>query len=232
MSTVAEPTIETPRLPRLAETAPDFTAKSTHGEIRLSDYTSKGKYVLLFSHPSDFTPVCTTEFVEFARRWPEFEALNVQLIGVSIDSIYSHIAWVRDIEQHAGVEVKFPVIADLDQKVAQAYGMVHQASSDTAAVRAVFAIDPQQKVRAVIYYPMQLGRSIDELLRVFQGLQTVDANGVSCPADWKPGDAVIVPAPATQADAEKRTNGGGAGLDVKTWYLSKKDLKPTPPSKN
>ena len=231
MSTAVENTTDT-RLPRLGETAPDFTAKSTHGEIRLSDYTSKGKYVLLFSHPSDFTPVCTTEFVEFARRWPEFEALNVQLVGVSIDSIYSHIAWVRDIEQHAGVDVKFPVIADLDQKVAQQYGMVHQASSDTAAVRAVFAIDPKQKVRAVIYYPMQLGRSIDELLRVFQGLQTVDANGVSCPADWKPCDAVIVPAPATQADAAKRTNGGGAGLDVKTWYLSKKDLKPAEVSKN
>jgi len=231
MSTVAEPTTET-RLPRLAETAPDFTAKSTHGEIRLSDYTAKGKYVLLFSHPSDFTPVCTTEFIEFARRFAEFEALNVQLIGVSIDSIYSHIAWVRDIEQHAHVEVKFPVVADLDQKVARLYGMVHEATADTAAVRAVFAIDPKQKVRAILYYPMQLGRSIDELLRVFQGLQTVDANGVSCPVDWQPGDQVIVPAPATQADAAKRTNGGGAGLDVKTWYLSKKNLTPVEPSRN
>jgi peroxiredoxin (alkyl hydroperoxide reductase subunit C) len=162
--------------------------------------------------------------VEFSRRWPEFDKLNVQLIGVSIDSVYSHIAWVRDIEEHAKVEVKFPVVADLDQRVARLYGMVHEAVADTAAVRAVFVIDPKQKVRAVIYYPMQLGRSIDELLRVVQGLQTVDANGVSVPADWKPGDPVIVPAPATQADAAKRANGGGAGLDVKTWYLAKKNL--------
>jgi peroxiredoxin (alkyl hydroperoxide reductase subunit C) len=218
-------TTEIARLPRLGETAPDFAAKSTHGEIRLSDYTSKGKWVLLFSHPSDFTPVCTTEFVGFARRWPEFDALNTQLVGVSIDSIYSHIAWVRDIEQLANVEVKFPVVADLDQKVARLYGMVHEATADTATVRAVFIIDPKQKVRTVLYYPMQLGRSMDELLRVLQALQTADANGVSCPADWKPGDAVIVPAPATQADAAKRTNGGGAGLDVKTWYLSKKYLE-------
>jgi peroxiredoxin 2/4 len=147
---------------------------------------------------------------------------------VSIDSIYSHIAWVRDIEQHANVEVKFPVIADLDQRVARLYGMVHEATADTATVRAVFIIDPKQKVRTVLYYPMQLGRNMDELLRVLQALQTVDANGVSCPADWKPGDAVIVPAPATQADAAKRTNGGGAGLDVKTWYLSKKHLEVKP----
>ncbi len=227
MSTTAE-TTETARLPRLGETAPDFTAKTTHGEVRLSDYTGKGKWVLLFSHPSDFTPVCTTEFIEFARRWPEFEALNTQLVGVSIDSIYSHIAWVRDIEQHTGLEVKFPVVADLDQRVARLYGMVHEPTADTATVRAVFIIDPKQRVRTVLYYPMQLGRSIDELLRVVQGLQTVDANGVSCPADWKPGDPVIVPAPATQADAAKRTNGGGAGLDVKTWYLSKKDLAQKP----
>src|SRR3984893_11926687 len=182
-------TVAVPRIPRINDPAPDFEARSTHGIIRLSDYTSKGKWVLLFSHPSDFTPVCTTEFVEFARRWPEFDALNTQLVGVSIDSIYSHIAWVRDIEQHAQVEVKFPVVADLDQRVARLYGMVHEATADTATVRAVFVIDPKQKVRTVLYYPMQLGRSIDELLRVLQGLQTVDANGVSCPADWKPGDA-------------------------------------------
>jgi peroxiredoxin (alkyl hydroperoxide reductase subunit C) len=224
MSTVLEQATSTPRLPRLGEQAPDFTAKSTHGEITLSNYTAQGKYVLLFSHPSDFTPVCTTEFIEFARRYQEFEALNVQLVGVSIDSIYSHIAWVRDIEQYAGAEIKFPVVADLDQRIAQLYGMVHSAASDTSAIRAVFAIDPKQKVRTVLYYPMQLGRNVDELLRVFQGLQTIDNNGVSCPANWKPGESVIVPAPATVADAAKRTNGGGAGLKVETWYLSKKDL--------
>jgi peroxiredoxin (alkyl hydroperoxide reductase subunit C) len=212
------------RIPRIMEPAPDFESKSTHGVIRLSDYTSKGKWVLLFSHPADFTPVCSTEFIEFARRTPEFEKINVQLIGVSIDSIFSHIAWVRDLEQMGGVQVKFPVIADLDQKVSQAYGLVHEAVNDTSTVRAVFVIDPKGNVRALLYYPMQLGRNIDELLRIFQALQTGDANGVSTPVDWVPGDPVIVPAPATVEDAAKRTNGGGAGLDVKSWYLSKKDL--------
>jgi peroxiredoxin 2/4 len=212
------------RIPRILEQAPDFKAKSTHGVIQLSDYTAKGKYVLLFSHPSDFTPVCTTEFIEFARRADDFERLNVQLIGVSIDSLYSHIAWVRDIERNAGVEVKFPVIADLDQKVSQAYGLVHEAASDTATVRAVFAIDPKQNIRAIVYYPMQLGRNVDELIRIFEGLQTIDGNGVSVPANWKLGDPVIVPAPATVEDARKRTNGGGAGLKVETWYLATKDL--------
>ncbi len=212
------------RIPRILEHAPDFEAKSTHGVIRLSDYTSKGKWVLLFSHPSDFTPVCSTEFIEFAKRSDDFDRLNVQLIGVSIDSIYSHIAWVRDIEQFAGVQVKFPVIADLDQRVSQSYGLVHEAVSDTATVRSVFVIDPKGNIRALLYYPMQLGRNVDELIRIFQALQTVDANGVSCPANWVPGEQVIVPAPATQEDAAKRTNGGGVGMDVKSWYLSKKDL--------
>jgi peroxiredoxin (alkyl hydroperoxide reductase subunit C) len=212
------------RIPRILEAAPDFEAKSTQGVIRLSDYTSKGKYVLLFSHPADFTPVCSTEFIAFARAWDRFDKLGVQLIGISIDSIYSHIAWARELEKNAGIEIKFPVIADLDQKVATLYGLIHPEASDTATVRAVFAIDPKQVVRAIIYYPMQLGRNIDELVRVFQGLQTIDGNGVSVGADWTPGQDVIVPAPATLADAEKRTNGGGAGLKVETWYLSKKEL--------
>ncbi|HMF64471.1 MAG TPA: peroxiredoxin [Edaphobacter sp.] len=212
------------RIPRIMDPAPNFESKSTHGIIRLSDYTTKGKWVMLFSHPSDFTPVCSTEFIEFAKRHDDFERLNVQLIGVSIDSIFSHIAWIRDLESIAGVQVKFPVIADLDQKVSQAYGLVHEAVSDTAAVRSVFVIDPKGDVRALLYYPMQLGRNVDELIRIFQGLQTVDANGVSCPANWVPGDPVIVAAPATQEDAAKRTTDGGAGLDVKSWYLSKKNL--------
>ncbi len=216
----------TGRIPRIGDAAPDFQAKSTHGVIKLSDYTAKGKYILLFSHPSDFTPVCTTEFIEFARHAEDFEKLNVQLIGVSIDSIYSHIAWVRDIEEHAKVKITFPVIADLDQKVSQAYGLVHEAVSDTATVRAVFAIDPKGIVRALVYYPMQLGRNIAELIRIFQALQTTDQNAVSLPANWHPGDPVIVPAPATVDDAAKRLNGGGAGLTVDTWYLSKKTLEP------
>ena len=214
------------RIPRILDPAPDFEAKSTHGTIKLSDYTSKGKYVMLFSHPSDFTPVCTTEFIEFAKRQSDWDRLNVQLIGVSIDSVNAHIAWIRDIEQHAGVKIDFPVIADLDFKVATAYGMVHEAVSDTATVRAVFVIDPKQTIRAIIYYPMQLGRSVDELVRIFEAIQVGDANKVSLPANWQPGDQVIVPAPATLADAAKRTNGGGTGLQVDTWYLSKKTLEP------
>ena len=222
--------VQESRIPRILEAAPDFEAKSTHGVIRLSDYTSKSKWVMLFSHPADFTPVCSTEFVAFARAWDRFEELGVQLIGVSIDSIYAHIAWVRDLEQNSGVQIKFPVIADLDQKVAGLYGLVHPEASDTATVRAVFAIDPKQTIRAIIYYPQQLGRNVEELIRVFQGLQAIDGHGVSVGANWTPGNDVIVPAPATVADAAKRTNGGGAGLKVETWYLSKREL-PADPAK-
>ena len=212
------------RIPRILEQAPDFEAKSTHGVIKLSDYLAQGKYVMLFSHPSDFTPVCTTEFIEFARRQPDWDRLNVQPIGVSIDSVFSHIAWVRDMEQIGNVKIEFPLIADLDFKVSMAYGLVHEAVSDTAAVRAVFAIDPKGKIRAIIYYPPQLGRSVDELVRIFEAIQTTDRNGVSLGANWQPGDPVIVPSPATVAEAENRTNGGGAGLQVESWYLSKKTL--------
>lgn len=224
MSTATTPTITAePRMPRINEPAPDFEAKSTHGTIRLSDFTKKGKWVMLFSHPADFTPVCTTEFVEFARRNPEFERLGVQLIGNSVDSVYSHIAWVRNIEEKTGVHVPFPVLADLDQKIARAYGMVHDAVSDTATVRAVFAIDPKQTIRAILYYPMSLGRNVDELVRIFEALQTADRNACSTPANWRPGDAVVIPAPATQADAEQRLK-AAAGLELTDWYLAKKKL--------
>jgi peroxiredoxin (alkyl hydroperoxide reductase subunit C) len=211
------------RLPRINEPAPQFEGKSTHGIIRLSDYTSKGKWVLLFSHPADFTPVCTTEFVEFARNYEQFEKRNVQLIGVSIDSIYSHIAWARNIEQNFGVKIKFPVIADLDQKVARSFGMVHEAVSDTATVRALFFIDPKGTIRALLYYPLSLGRNIDEVLRVFDALQTAEANACATPANWRPGEPVIVPAPITQADADARVASGN-GYEVKDWYFSKKKL--------
>lgn len=212
------------QIPRINEPAPDVQAKSTHGVIRISDYTAKGKWVLLFSHPADFTPVCTTEFVEFARNTAEFEKRNVQLVGVSIDSVYSHIAWVRSIEQNFNVKVSFPVIADLDQKVAAAFGMVHSAVSDTATVRAVFFIDPKNVIRALLYYPLSLGRNIDEIIRVFDALQTADSNACATPANWRPGDSVIVPAPATQHDAEKRVASSN-GLEVKDWYFSKKKLE-------
>ena len=212
------------RFPRINEPAPEIHAKSTHGMIRISDYTSKGKWVMLFSHPADFTPVCTTEFVEFGRRHQDFERLNVQPVGVAVDSIYAHIAWVRNIEDNFKVRIQFPVIADLDQKVAQAFGMVHQAVSDTATVRAVFFIDPKNTIRALLYYPLNLGRSVDELLRVFEALQTADQNACALPANWRPGDAVIVPAPITQADAEKRVQSNGNGVDVTDWYFTKKKL--------
>lgn len=212
-----------PRIPRINEPAPDFEAKSTQGVIRLSNYTSKGRWVMLFSHPADFTPVCTTEFVEFARRSPDFERRNVQLIGNSVDSVYAHIAWIRNIEQQHKVKINFPVIADLDQKVARAFGMVHEAVSDTAAVRAVFFIDPKGVIRALLYYPLSLGRNVDELLRAIDAMQTADANACATPANWQLGDPVIVPAPITQADAEKRT-AGAPGVEVTDWYLSRKKL--------
>ncbi|HVA65083.1 MAG TPA: peroxiredoxin [Terriglobales bacterium] len=208
-------------LPRINEPAPDFEVKSTHGMIRLSDY--KGKWVMLFSHPADFTPVCSTEFMAFAHRFPEFQALNVQPIGVSIDSVFSHIAWVRSMEETGNVKIPFPIIADLDMKVAQSFGMIHPGTSDTAPVRAVFFIDPKQVIRAILYYPQSTGRSVDELLRVFDALQTTDANGVSTPADWKRGGAVVMPPPQTQADAEKRV--ADRSLHVKQWYLAEKTLE-------
>jgi peroxiredoxin 2/4 len=199
--------------------APDFKANSTHGEIQFSTW-QQGKWKILFSHPADFTPVCTTEFVQFAKRHDEFEKRNVALIGNSIDSIYSHIAWTRNIEETMGVQIKFPVIADLDQKVAQLYGMVHTPASATATVRCVYFIDPKNVVRAMIYYPLNVGRNFDEILRVVDALQAADKYGLACPADWKPGDEHIVPAPTTSKAAQERV--GDKSMNVKQWYLSTK----------
>ena len=203
--------------------APDFEQNSTHGPVKLSQFTQKGKWVVLFSHPADFTPVCTTEFVGFAKLTPEFEKRNVQLVGLSIDSVYSHIAWTRNIEETFNVKVAFPVLADLDQRVAQLYGMVHQPMNATMTVRCVFVIDPKQNVRAMIYYPMQAGRNMDEILRLVDALQTVDANACATPANWKKGDEVIVPAPATHAASRERDT--DKALNVKQWYLATKPLK-------
>lgn len=212
-------TTSAPSLPRLNEPAPDFEAQTTQGPIKLSDL--KGKWVVLFSHPADFTPVCTTEFAAFARLQDEFEKRNTQLIGLSIDSVYSHIAWIRSIEQNHGVKVRFPVIADLDMKVAQKYGMIHPGAATTAAVRAVFVIDDKGVIRAMIYYPMSAGRNMDEIVRLVDALQTGDKYGVSCPANWRPGDKVVVPAPATTEAAEKRVS---EGYEQKDWYLALKDV--------
>lgn len=201
--------------------APDFEANSTHGPIKLSEY-AKGKWVLLFSHPADFTPVCTTEFVEFSKRFDELEKKNVALLGNSIDSVYSHIAWTRNIEDKFGVKIRFPVIADLDQKVSRLYGMVHTPSAVTATVRCVYFIDPKRNVRAMIYYPLNVGRNFDEIVRVVDALQTVDQHGVACPANWTPGNEVIVPAPLTTQGAEDRVK--DANVKVTDWYFSKKKV--------
>lgn len=201
--------------------APDFEANTTHGPLRLSEW-SKGKWVVLFSHPADFTPVCTTEFIEFAKRYDEFDKRNVALLGNSVDSVFSHIAWVRNIEENFGVKVPFPVVADLDQKVSRLYGMIHTPSSVTAAVRCVFFIDPKRTVRAMIYYPLNVGRNFDEILRVVDALQTVDKHGVSCPANWNPGDDVIVAPPLTTKAADERLK--SKEFDVKDWYFSKKKV--------
>lgn len=219
MSDAVTPRPEEVALPRINEPAPQFKAKTTHGEINLSDY--KGKWVVLFSHPADFTPVCTTEFIAFAKKHDAFQKLNTQVIGLSIDSIYSHIAWVRNIEENFKLKVPFPVIADLDMSVAKKYGMVHPTASDTSAVRAVFVIDPDQKIRAMIYYPLTNGRSIDEVLRIVEALQTSDKNAVATPENWHPGESVIVPPPQTQTDAEKRVK---EPFEVTDWYFSKKKL--------
>jgi peroxiredoxin (alkyl hydroperoxide reductase subunit C) len=221
MSSPAAFPVEAPARLEINGPAPDFEANTTHGPLKLSEW-AKGKWVILFSHPADFTPVCTTEFVEFAKRYDDLEKKNVALIGNSIDSVYSHIAWTRNIEQNLGVKIKFPVIADLDQKVARLYGMVHTPSAVTATVRCVFFIDPKRVLRAMIYYPLNVGRNFDEIVRVVDALQTVDANGVACPANWTPGQEVIVPAPTTAQGAEDRAK--SKDFQVTDWYLAKKKL--------
>jgi len=208
---------EVPTLPRLNEPAPDFTAKTTLGEIRLSDF--KGKWVVLFSHPADFTPVCSTEFLAFARRKKEFEELGVQLIGLSIDSIHAHLAWVKDLEEMSGIAIDFPVIADLDMKVSRLYGMIHPAASETAAVRAVFIIDPNGILRGMLYYPLTTGRNIDEILRFIRALQFTDRTGLNTPADWQPGEPAIVKPPATLPELKEDEAKKDQYTEYRRWYL-------------
>lgn len=206
-------------LPRLNEPAPEFEAVTTFGKIKLSDF--RGKWIVLFSHPSDFTPVCTTEFVAFSKANDEFVKRNVQLIGLSIDSIFSHLAWVKNIEKNFGIKVPFPIIEDIDMKVATLYGMVHPKASSTQAVRAVFIIDDKGILRAMIYYPQSNGRNIQEIIRLVDALQTTDKYGVSTPANWTPGEKVIVPPPKSQADMEKRLTEDYECVD---WYLCFKKI--------
>ena len=214
-------TTETPvaAMPQLNARAPEFNAKTTHGDRTLKDY--EGKWLVLFSHPADFTPVCTTEFMAFAKRADDFKAIDTELLGLSIDSHYSHLAWVRNIKEKFGVDIPFPIIADLDMKVAQSYGMIHPDAADTSAVRATFIIDDKGVLRAMVYYPMTNGRSIDEFVRLVTALQTSDANGVATPEGWQPGDKVIVPPPATAEAAEARMAEGHECVD---WYFCKKTL--------
>jgi len=207
-----------PSLPRLNEPAPDFEAVSTQGTIKLSNY--RGKWVVLFSHPADFTPVCTTELTEFARRQPDFKKADAQLIGLSVDSVYSHIAWIRNMEQHFGVKIDYPLVADLDTKVSELYGMIHPGASSTATVRCVFVIDDEGLVRAMVYYPMTNGRNVDEILRVLQALQLNKSKGVATPEGWRPGQKVIVPAPVTVPAAEDRVK--DPNVEITDWYFGKR----------
>jgi peroxiredoxin 2/4 len=206
-------------LPLLGDPAPDFSAPTTHGPLKLSDL--RGRWVVMFSHPADFTPVCTTEFMAFAGIADELAAMNVQLLGLSVDSVPAHLAWVRAIKEKMGIDVPFPIIADLEMTVAKRYGMIQPAMSTTACVRAVFVIDDKGVLRAMIYYPLTTGRSMPEILRLVRALQTTDAHGVSTPANWQPGDKVVVPAPKTVDEMKKRD---AEGLECRDWYLCFKSL--------
>lgn len=207
-------------VPRIGDTAPDFTAITTTGPMQFSEY-NKGSWVILFSHPADFTPVCTTEMSGFAQEKSFFEANNTKLLGLSIDSIHSHIAWVNAVHEKTGVLFEFPIIADLDMKVAKAYGMLQPGESETAAVRAVFFIDPEGKIRLIMYYPLNVGRNMEEIKRSLLALQTTVKHSVACPLNWKPGEKVIVPAPKTLEGLAERKK---STLEMTDWYLAKKSI--------
>jgi peroxiredoxin (alkyl hydroperoxide reductase subunit C) len=228
MSTFYE-TVQT-ALPRIGDVAPSFEATTTQGNIKFpEDY--KGKWVILFSHPADFTPVCTSEFMTFASMEEDFKKLNTSLVGLSVDGLYSHIAWLRTIKEKIefrgwkNVEVKFPLIEDITMYVAKLYGMIQPNESSTKAVRAVFFIDPTSVIRAMIYYPLSLGRNFDELKRVIIGLQTADKFAVAMPADWQPGEDVIVPPANSCGVASDRMTGKEEGLYCKDWFFCMKPLK-------
>jgi len=212
-------TTREPTLPRLNEPAPAFEANTTHGRRTLSDYA--GSWLVLFSHPADFTPVCTTEFLAFARAYPDFHAVGAELLGLSIDSVFAHLAWVRNMKQNFDVDIPFPVIDDLSMRVAHAYGMIQPGASNTSAVRAVFVIDPQGVLRAMIYYPLSNGRSVPEILRLVKALQASDAFDIATPEGWQPGDKVMVPPPATQDGARARLE---EGFECADWYFCTREL--------
>ena len=216
-------------MPRIGDKAPEFKAITTQGEINFpSDY--KGSWVILFSHPADFTPVCTSEFMTFATLQTKFEEANCKLVGLSVDGLFSHIAWLRTIKEKIdyrgmkNVEVKFPLIEDITMEVATKYGMMMPGESNTKAVRAVFVIDPQGIIRTILYYPLSLGRNFDELYRVVIALQTADKFGVATPADWRPGDEVIVPTGGTCGAAKDRMEGKVEDLKCYDWFFCTKKI--------
>lgn len=213
-----------PAMPRIGDPAPAFTAVTTQGMINFpADY--EGKWVILFSHPADFTPVCTSEFMTFATMQDEFLAYNTELVGLSVDGLYSHIAWLRTIKEKIrfrdmeNVEVTFPLIEDITMNVARKYGMIMPGEATTKAVRAVFFIDPKGIIRAIIYYPLSVGRNFDELLRVVKALQTADAFEVALPADWRPGERVIVPTAGSCGVAKDRMEGAVEGIECEDWFF-------------
>jgi peroxiredoxin (alkyl hydroperoxide reductase subunit C) len=215
-------------MPRIGEAAPEFKAVTTQGNIHFpNDY--KGKWVILFSHPADFTPVCTSEFMTFATMEKQFEEANCKLVGLSVDGLYSHIAWLRTIKEKIeykgmkDVEVKFPLIEDITMEVAKKYGMMMPGESNTKAVRAVFFIDPKGIIRTIIYYPLSLGRNFDELYRVIIALQAADEFGVAMPADWRPGDDVIVPTAGSCGTAKERMENKGE-MTCYDWFFCTKKL--------
>ncbi len=207
-------------MPRIGDPAPDFEALTTTGKLKFSEY-NKDSWVIMFSHPADFTPVCTTELSAFATEEGYFAAKNTKLIGLSIDSIHSHIAWVNNVKKNLGILMKFPIIADIDMKVAKLYGMLQPGESETAAVRAVFFIDPTGKIRLIMYYPLNVGRNMAEIKRVLDALQTSDKYKVAIPLNWEPGDKVIVPPPKTVEEMEAREKSDYEMID---FYLAKKTI--------
>lgn len=213
--------ITTNGIPRIGDIAPDFKAPSTHGDIQFSDW-QKDSWVVLFSHPADFTPVCSTELAEFARKNDEFARLNAKLIGLSIDSIHSHLAWRANLKDILDVELPYPLIADLSTDVAQKYGMIHPGASSTATVRAVFIIDPKRVVRALVYYPMNVGRNVEEISRLLEALQTADKNVCATPVNWRKGEKVIVPPPKTVNEVNERAT--HKEYEHFAFYLNKKQL--------
>jgi peroxiredoxin (alkyl hydroperoxide reductase subunit C) len=208
------------QMPRIGDIAPDFEVITTTGQLKLSDY-NKDSWVILFSHPADFTPVCTTEMSGFALEKDFFAKHNTKLLGLSIDSIHSHIAWVNAVHEKTGVLFEFPIIADLDMKISKLYGMLQPGESETAAVRAVFIIDTNSKVRLVMYYPLNVGRNMEEIKRTLVALQTSDEHKCAMPLNWKKGDKVIVPAPKTLVALAERK---ASNLEMVDWYLAKKSL--------